>query len=44
MYEPFGPSPTELERRFRMMDKRVRAIEGPSTFGLEVADMCLVPG
>ncbi|XP_050916261.1 uncharacterized protein LOC127131378 [Lathyrus oleraceus] len=26
------------------MDKRVRAIEGPNTFGLEAADMCLVPG
>ncbi|KAI5383969.1 hypothetical protein KIW84_071090 [Lathyrus oleraceus] len=44
MYEPFGPSPTELERRFQMMDERVRAIEGPSTFGLEAADMCLVSG
>lgn len=26
------------------MDERVWAIEGPNTFGLEAADMCLVPG
>lgn len=44
LYEPFGPPPIELERRFRMMDERVKAIEGLSIFGLEVADMCLVPG
>lgn len=44
LYEPFGPSPIELERKFRMMDERVKAIEGSSTFGLDVVDMCLVPG
>ncbi|XP_050891993.1 uncharacterized protein LOC127097532 [Lathyrus oleraceus] len=44
VYEPFGPSSTELERRFQMMDERVRAIEDPSTFGLEAANMCLVLG
>ncbi|XP_050891021.1 uncharacterized protein LOC127096503 [Lathyrus oleraceus] len=44
MYEPFGPPQTELERKLKMMDERVRAIKGPNTFGLEAADMCLVPG
>ncbi|KAI5430338.1 hypothetical protein KIW84_034790 [Lathyrus oleraceus] len=42
VYEPFGPPQTELERKLKIMDKRVRAIEGPNTFGLEAADMCLV--
>lgn len=44
VYEPFGPPQNELERKLKMMDERVRAIEGPNTFGLEAADMCLVPG
>ncbi|XP_050889674.1 uncharacterized protein LOC127094962 [Lathyrus oleraceus] len=44
VYEPFGPPQTELERKLKMMDERVRAIEGPNTFGLEVIDMCLVLG
>lgn len=43
MYEPFGPPQNELERKLKMMDERVRAIEGPNTFELEAADMCLVP-
>ncbi|XP_050897288.1 uncharacterized protein LOC127104124 [Lathyrus oleraceus] len=42
VYEPFGPPQNELERKLKMMDERVRAIEGPNTFGLEAADMCLV--
>ncbi|XP_050896113.1 uncharacterized protein LOC127102826 [Lathyrus oleraceus] len=44
VYEPFGPPQNELERKLKMMDERVRAIEGPNTFGLEATDMCLVPG
>ncbi|XP_050889426.1 uncharacterized protein LOC127094663 [Lathyrus oleraceus] len=44
VYEPFGPPQNEYERKLKMMDERVRAIEGPNTFGLEAADMCLVPG
>lgn len=43
MYDPFGPPQTELERKLKMMDERVRAIEGPNTFAMEAADMCLVP-
>lgn len=27
-----------------MMDERFKAIKGHSTFGLDTADMCLVPG
>lgn len=44
LYEPFGPSPAELERMSRMMDERVKGNEAPRTFGIEAADMCLVLG
>jgi hypothetical protein len=27
-----------------MMEDKLKAIEGPDTFGLDVADMCLVQG
>ncbi|KAI5396865.1 hypothetical protein KIW84_062916 [Lathyrus oleraceus] len=39
VYEPFGPPQTELERKLKMMDERVRAIEGPNTFGLEAIEV-----
>lgn len=44
VYDAFGPSPADLERIFRMMEDKLKAIEGPDTFGLDVADMCLVQG
>lgn len=44
LYGPFGPSPTEIQRRFQMMDERVKAIESRRTFSLKAVDMCLVPG
>lgn len=44
VYDAFGPSPAYLERRFHMIEERFKAIEGPDTFGLDAADMCLVPG
>ncbi|XP_050908876.1 uncharacterized protein LOC127122613 [Lathyrus oleraceus] len=44
VYETFRPPHTELERKLKMMDERVRAIEGHTTFRLEDANMCLVPG
>ncbi|XP_050896973.1 uncharacterized protein LOC127103781 [Lathyrus oleraceus] len=43
VYEAFGPSPIDLERRFQMMEERFKAMQGPVTFGLDAADMCLVP-
>ncbi|XP_050889040.1 uncharacterized protein LOC127094224 [Lathyrus oleraceus] len=44
VYDAFGPSPAELEQRFRMMEDKLKAIEGSDTFGLDAADMCLVQG
>ncbi|CAL5189196.1 unnamed protein product [Lathyrus oleraceus] len=43
VYEAFGHSPVDLERRFQIMDERFKAMQGPDTFGLDAADMCLVP-
>lgn len=42
VYDAFGPSLTDLERKFRMMEDKLKAIESSDTFGLNVADMCLV--
>ncbi|XP_050897422.1 uncharacterized protein LOC127104276 [Lathyrus oleraceus] len=43
VYEAFGPSSADIERRFQMMEERFMAMQGPDTFGLDVANMCLVP-
>ncbi|XP_050890749.1 uncharacterized protein LOC127096189 [Lathyrus oleraceus] len=43
VYEAFGPSPADIERRFQMVDERFKAMQGPDTFGLDAVDMCLVP-
>ncbi|XP_050878605.1 uncharacterized protein LOC127082411 [Lathyrus oleraceus] len=43
VYEAFGHSPVDLERRFQMMEERFKAMQGPDTFGLDAAKMCLVP-
>ncbi|KAI5426159.1 hypothetical protein KIW84_031839 [Lathyrus oleraceus] len=39
VYEAFGPSPADIERRFQMMEERFKAMQGPDTFGLDAADM-----
>ncbi|XP_050897154.1 uncharacterized protein LOC127103973 [Lathyrus oleraceus] len=44
VYDAFGPSPVDIERKFCMMEERFKAIEGLDTFGLDTADMCLAPG
>ncbi|KAI5409839.1 hypothetical protein KIW84_055338 [Lathyrus oleraceus] len=33
IYDAFGPSPADFERRFHMMEDEIKAIEGPDTFG-----------
>ncbi|XP_050902843.1 uncharacterized protein LOC127115307 [Lathyrus oleraceus] len=43
VHEAFGPAPADIERRFQMMEERFKAMQGPDTFGLDPADMCLVP-
>ncbi|KAI5424587.1 hypothetical protein KIW84_030680 [Lathyrus oleraceus] len=41
VYDAFGPSPADLERRFCMVEDRFKAMEGPDTFGLDATYMCL---
>lgn len=43
IFDAFGPSPGDLERRFYMMEDIFKEIEGIDTFRLDVVDMCLVP-
>ncbi|KAI5434907.1 hypothetical protein KIW84_021652 [Lathyrus oleraceus] len=40
VYDAFGPSAADLERRFCMMEERFKEMEGPDTFGLDNADIC----
>lgn len=42
-YDTYGPSPAEAEKKFRVLEEKMKAMEGFGTFGLESADMCLVP-
>ncbi|XP_050909002.1 uncharacterized protein LOC127122757 [Lathyrus oleraceus] len=44
MYDAYKPSPTDIDMKLHLMEERFKEIEGPSTFGLDAADMCLVPG
>lgn len=43
-YDAYGTSPVDIDRKFRMIEERFKAIEGPGTFGLDAVDMCLVLG
>ncbi|XP_050915049.1 uncharacterized protein LOC127130005 [Lathyrus oleraceus] len=44
VYDAFGSSLANFKRRFRMMEDKLKAIEGPDTFGLDATYMCLVQG
>ncbi|XP_050920371.1 uncharacterized protein LOC127138007 [Lathyrus oleraceus] len=43
VYDAFGPTSAEIDRKFRAIEEKMKAMEGPSTFGLDAAEMCLVP-
>lgn len=44
VYDAFGPANTEIDRKFRALEEKMKAMEGPYTFGLDATEMCLVPG
>ncbi|XP_050889680.1 uncharacterized protein LOC127094968 [Lathyrus oleraceus] len=44
VYDTFGPSSADLERRLCMVKERFKVMEGPDTFRLDAVDMCLVLG
>lgn len=43
VYDAYGPSPVDIDRKLYMMEERFKKIEGLSTFVLEATNMCLVP-
>lgn len=43
-YDALGSPIAEMEMKFRVLEDMMKALQGPDTFGLDVADMCLVPG
>lgn len=44
MYDAYGPSPSDVDMKFRIIEEKFKAMEGSGAFGLDAADMCLVPG
>lgn len=44
VYDAYGSSPAEVDRKFRILEEKLKAIEGSGAFGLDIADTCLLPG
>lgn len=44
VYDTFEPASTEIDRKFRAIEEKMKAMEGPNAFGLDAVEMCLVPG
>lgn len=42
VYDAFGPTSAEIERKFCAIKEKMKAMEGSDAFGLDVAEMCLV--
>ncbi|XP_050876603.1 uncharacterized protein LOC127080316 [Lathyrus oleraceus] len=43
VYDAFGPTSAKIDRKFRAIEEKMKVMEGPSAFGLDAAEMCLVP-
>ncbi|CAL5197806.1 unnamed protein product [Lathyrus oleraceus] len=43
-YDALGSPITKMEMKVRVLKDGMKALQGPDTFGLDVTDMCLVPG
>lgn len=43
IYEAFGPSIAEMEKKVCALEEKIKVIKGSSSFRLDAADMCLVP-
>ncbi|XP_050890901.1 uncharacterized protein LOC127096363 [Lathyrus oleraceus] len=44
VYDAFGPASAEIDRKFCALEEKMKAMEGPSAFRLDAAEMCLVLG
>lgn len=42
VYDTFGPSTAEMETKLCALEEKMKDIQGFSTFGLDVIDMCMV--
>lgn len=44
VYDAFGPTSAEIEIKFCVIEEEKKATKVSIAFGLDVAEMCLVPG
>lgn len=44
MYNAFGPPTNEVEKKVKVIEEKLRAMESTETLGLDDAEMCLVLG
>lgn len=44
VYDAFGPTGAEIDRKFRAIEEKMKVMEGSNAFGLDAAEMCLVSG
>lgn len=44
VYDAFGPADAKIDRKLCAIEEKMKAMEGPSAFGLDAAKMCLVSG
>lgn len=43
MYDTFGPPPNEVEKKVKVTEEKLKAMEESDALGLDAAEMCLVP-
>ncbi|XP_050919006.1 uncharacterized protein LOC127136501 [Lathyrus oleraceus] len=44
VFDAFGPVSTEIERKVCAIEEKLKAMDGSNTFGLDISEICLVPG
>ncbi|XP_050875647.1 uncharacterized protein LOC127079285 [Lathyrus oleraceus] len=44
VYDAFSPPTAEVEKKVRAIEEKLKTMEGSNALGLDVAEMCLVPG
>lgn len=44
MYETFGPPANEVEKKVKVIEVKLKSMESTDALGLDVAEICLVPG
>lgn len=44
LYEAFGPTTNDIEKKVKAIEEKLKAMESINVLGLDVAEICLVPG